>query len=58
MKSTELALAEPGVKASAVAGPLAEELQLLAKWLSLDEGVVVVRRGNLAKALSGAILAR
>jgi uncharacterized protein YcaQ len=49
---------ERGVKADAVAEALAEELRSLADWLGLDAGIVVERRGNLAKALSGAILAK
>ena len=49
--------AERGVKVGTVAEPLAEELRVLGAWLGLDAGVAVERRGNLAKALSGAILA-
>ena len=49
--------AERGMKVGKVAEPLAEELRVLGAWLALDAGVAVERRGNLAKALSGAILA-
>jgi len=49
--------AERGVKVGKVAEPLAEELRVLGTWLGLDAGVAVERRGNLAKPLSGAILA-
>ncbi len=43
---------EPGNDAAKVAGPLREELRLMADWLGL-EGVVLPRTGALAKAMSG-----
>ncbi|MGY6501392.1 MAG: winged helix-turn-helix domain-containing protein [Acidimicrobiales bacterium] len=45
---------EPGHPAAAVAGPLAEELALMAEWLGLD-GVAVEERGDLAVALHRAV---
>jgi len=45
---------EPGAKVDAVAGPLAEELLLMAGWLGL-EAVSVNGRGGLAAALSDEI---
>ena len=44
------AFAEPGADVPRVAGELAEELRLMAEWLSLD-GFVVGERGDLAPAL-------
>ena len=44
------AYVEPGVKASAVAGPLVEELRLMTGWLELDT-VATTSRGELAEAL-------
>ena len=49
------AFAEPGVDVSQVAQELAAELALTAKWLDLD-GVVVGERGDLAAALSHALV--
>ncbi len=45
---------EDGVEAARVAGPLREELELVAGWLGLD-GVHVVPRGDLAPALAAAV---
>ena len=45
---------EPGKDARAVAGPLAEELRLLAEWLELER-VRAGARGNLARTLRGAL---
>jgi len=45
---------EPGLDARAVAGPLAEELRLMAEWLGLGR-VRAGARGNLARALRGAL---
>ncbi len=42
---------EPGNDAKAVAGPLVEELRLMADWLGLD-GVSLPRAGALGKAMS------
>lgn len=47
------AYAEPGVVPEEVAGPLAEELQLMASWLGLSD-VEVGDRGDLAPALRSA----
>jgi len=47
---------EPGAKAGDVAGPLANELRVMAKWLDLDS-VKVESRGALAKALRAALSA-
>jgi uncharacterized protein YcaQ len=44
------AYVEPGVDAAAVAGPLVEELRLMAGWLELDT-VATTSRGELAEAL-------
>src|ERR1700733_700456 len=43
--------AEEGVDSAHVAGERADELRLVAGWLDLD-GVVVARRGNLARELA------
>jgi uncharacterized protein YcaQ len=43
--------AEEGMKASAVAGELAVQLQLLAQWLGLETFTVTSRRGELMKLL-------
>jgi hypothetical protein len=50
----QAAHAERGVDVARVAEALAEELRLVASWLGLDD-VVVARRGDLAKALAGAV---
>jgi uncharacterized protein YcaQ len=47
------AFAEPWVDPAEVAGPLAEELALVAEWLALDT-VTVVGRGDLSPALRAA----
>ncbi len=44
---------EPGFEGASVAGPLAEELELMAAWLGLD-GVVVRPNGDLASRLDAA----
>jgi uncharacterized protein YcaQ len=49
----QAAHAEPGQVPEEIAPPLAEELELLATWLDLDE-VVVTNRGDLAPALTRA----
>lgn len=49
------AFGEPAVDRGHVAGELAEELALMAGWLGLDAGVVVVDRGDLAPDLSRAV---
>ena len=41
---------EPGVRPSAVAGPLMRELETMAPWLGLEQ-IKVTRRGDLAKKL-------
>ena len=41
---------EPGVRPSAVAGPLMRELVTMASWLGLEQ-IKVTRRGDLAKKL-------
>ena len=43
---------EPGNDAAKVAGPLRDELRLMADWLGL-ESVALPRAGALAKAMSG-----
>jgi uncharacterized protein YcaQ len=48
------AYGEPGIDEAVVAEELASELQLLADWLGLDAGVVVMRRGDLAIPLAAA----
>jgi uncharacterized protein len=45
---------EPGQHAASVAGPLADELGLMARWLKL-EGVAVGDRGDLARPLGAAV---
>ncbi len=45
---------ESHAKARAVAGPLADELRLLADWLKLD-AVEVVRQGSFARLLAAAV---
>ena len=42
---------EPGHDAGTVAGPLGEELRLMATWLGLDD-IVLPRAGALAKAMA------
>jgi uncharacterized protein YcaQ len=42
---------EPGRKAEGIAGGVADELQIMAGWLGLDD-VKIERKGNLATALS------
>ncbi len=41
---------EPGAEAKAVAGPLRDELRLMADWLAL-ETVALPRAGTLARAM-------
>jgi uncharacterized protein len=48
---------EPGIDDARVAGALAAELLLMARWLALDGGVVVVPRGDLAGPLARAVAA-
>lgn len=45
---------EPAAKSNAIAGPLASELHTMASWLGL-QSVRVDRKGNLARALAGAV---
>jgi uncharacterized protein YcaQ len=45
---------EQGAEASAIAGPLADELRLMAAWLGLEK-VEADRRGELAAALRQAL---
>jgi uncharacterized protein YcaQ len=49
------AFGEPGIDADHVAGELADELDAMARWLGLDAGVEVARRGDLAGVLSTAL---
>jgi hypothetical protein len=49
------AFGEPGIDADHVAGELADELVAMARWLGLDAGVEVARRGDLAGVLSTAL---
>ncbi len=51
------AFGEPGIDCGDVAVELAEELQLMAQWLGLTDGVVVRDRGDLAPALTAAVTA-
>jgi len=51
------AFAEPGVDPAAIAGPLARELTALAAWLGLER-VVAGRKGDVARALAGALTSR
>ncbi len=46
---------EQGIEASAIAGPLADELRLMADWLGLEK-VEADRRGELATALRRALM--
>jgi uncharacterized protein YcaQ len=46
---------EPGVDKGAVAVELAEELAAIARWLGLDAGFEVVRRGDLVPPLAQAV---
>ena len=48
---------EQGAEASAIAGPLADELRLMAAWLGLEK-VEADRRGELAAALRQALTSR
>ena len=49
------AFGEPGIDERHVAGELAEELVLMARWLGLDVGIEVAGRGDLSTALRGAV---
>ena len=49
------AFAEPDVDQDEVASELADELELMAGWLGLDDGVVVEPNGDLAPALAAAV---
>jgi uncharacterized protein YcaQ len=51
------AFGEAGVGREGVAGPLADELTEMARWLGLDE-VAVARRGDLAAPLAAALRGR
>jgi len=51
------AFAEPLRDPDEIAGPLADELDLLAGWLGLDR-VVVDKNGDLAPALRAAVTSR
>lgn len=51
------AWSEPGSKVSATVEALAEELQLMASWLGLDE-VHIEDKGDLARPLSGEVASR
>jgi uncharacterized protein YcaQ len=50
----QAAHAEPGIDAATVAGPLVEELRLMADWLELER-VAVRREGGLAPAVARAL---
>jgi uncharacterized protein YcaQ len=50
----QAAHAEPGAPAAEAIEPLAAELRLMAEWLGLER-IRVERRGDLARALAGAI---
>jgi uncharacterized protein YcaQ len=50
----QAAHAEPGASAAEAIEPLAAELRLMAEWLGLER-IRVERRGDLARALAGAI---
>lgn len=52
--SVQAAHLEPGGKPDEVAGALAEELALMARWLGLER-IVVVGKGDLAPALESAL---
>jgi uncharacterized protein YcaQ len=48
------AFLEPGQSAARVAGPLADELQRMQRWLELD-AIEVAKRGNLASQLQRSV---
>jgi hypothetical protein len=50
----QAAHAEPGVDGSAVVGPLADELRVLAGWLELSD-IAVRRKGDLSTVLAAAV---
>jgi hypothetical protein len=50
----QAAHAEPGVEGSAVAGPLADELRVMAGWLELSD-IAVRRKGDLSTVLAAAV---
>ncbi len=50
----QAAHAEAGIEGKAIAGPLADELALMADWLELER-VKVERSGDLARVLAGAV---
>ena len=50
------AFAEPGIDERDVAHELAAELNSMARWLGLDDGIVVTTRGDLAPSLRRAVV--